>query len=135
MARQLVHSISTTAALVGCSRSTGVSIYQERSKEETVADQRQVKGGRGSLMNVGAKADLCGPIHQMCYCSLNYQKQFTLCILTESCQNTQRIAVCCVWGRREAVQYGYLLDVYLLLLDAFTGPLESKLRVGGTEAL
>ncbi|KAK3555299.1 hypothetical protein QTP86_014984 [Hemibagrus guttatus] len=41
MARRLDQSISTTAALVGCSRSAVVSIYQKWSKEGTVANRRQ----------------------------------------------------------------------------------------------
>ena len=36
MARLLGQSISKTAALVGCSQSAVVSIYQKRSKEGTV---------------------------------------------------------------------------------------------------
>ncbi|ROL51382.1 hypothetical protein DPX16_22478 [Anabarilius grahami] len=41
MARQPGQSISKTAALVGCSRSAVVSIYQKWSKVETVVNQRQ----------------------------------------------------------------------------------------------
>ncbi|ROL50368.1 hypothetical protein DPX16_19894 [Anabarilius grahami] len=41
MARRLGQSISKTAALVGCSRSTVVSIYQKWSKERTVVNRRQ----------------------------------------------------------------------------------------------
>ncbi|ROI16550.1 hypothetical protein DPX16_2744 [Anabarilius grahami] len=41
MARRLGQSISKTAALVGCSRSAVVSIYQKRSKEGTVVNRRQ----------------------------------------------------------------------------------------------
>ncbi|ROL44000.1 hypothetical protein DPX16_10284 [Anabarilius grahami] len=40
MARRLGQSISKTAALVGCSRSAVVSIYQKRSKEGTVVNRR-----------------------------------------------------------------------------------------------
>ncbi|KAK3524097.1 hypothetical protein QTP70_017997 [Hemibagrus guttatus] len=44
MARRLDQSISKTAALVGCSRSAGVSIYQKWSKEGTVVNRRQGHG-------------------------------------------------------------------------------------------
>ncbi|KAK3507722.1 hypothetical protein QTP70_034827, partial [Hemibagrus guttatus] len=44
MARPLNQSISKTAALVGCSRSAVVSIYQKWSKEGTVVNQRQGHG-------------------------------------------------------------------------------------------
>ncbi|ROL50049.1 Transposable element Tc1 transposase [Anabarilius grahami] len=40
MARRLGQSISKTAALVGCSRSAVVSIYQKLSKEGTVVNRR-----------------------------------------------------------------------------------------------
>ncbi|ROL41793.1 hypothetical protein DPX16_9384 [Anabarilius grahami] len=39
MARRLDQSISKTAALVGCSRSAVVSIYQKCSKEETAVNR------------------------------------------------------------------------------------------------
>ena len=39
MARRLGQSISKTAALVGCSRSAVVSIYQKWSKEGTVVNR------------------------------------------------------------------------------------------------
>ncbi|ROL41817.1 hypothetical protein DPX16_9408 [Anabarilius grahami] len=44
MARQLSQSISKTAALVGCSRSAVVSIYQKWFKEGTVVNRRQGHG-------------------------------------------------------------------------------------------
>ncbi|ROL41197.1 hypothetical protein DPX16_10349 [Anabarilius grahami] len=44
MARRLGQSISKTAALVGCSRSAVVSIYQKWSKEGTVENRRQGHG-------------------------------------------------------------------------------------------
>ncbi|ROL49674.1 hypothetical protein DPX16_16000 [Anabarilius grahami] len=44
MARRLGQSISKTAALVGCSRSAVVSIYQKCSKKGTVVNQRQSHG-------------------------------------------------------------------------------------------
>ena len=44
MARRLGQSISKTAALVGCSRSAVVSIYQKCSKEGTVVNRRQGHG-------------------------------------------------------------------------------------------
>jgi len=44
MARRLGQSISKTAALVGCSRSAVVSIYQKWSKEGTVVNRRQGHG-------------------------------------------------------------------------------------------
>ncbi|ROL44390.1 hypothetical protein DPX16_8812 [Anabarilius grahami] len=44
MARRLGQSISKTAALVGCSRSAVVSIYQKCSKEGTVVNRRQGDG-------------------------------------------------------------------------------------------
>ncbi|ROJ29333.1 hypothetical protein DPX16_13777 [Anabarilius grahami] len=44
MARRLGQSISKTAALVGCSWSAVVSIYQKWSKEGTVVNQRQGHG-------------------------------------------------------------------------------------------
>ncbi|KAK3572558.1 hypothetical protein QTP86_000435 [Hemibagrus guttatus] len=50
MARRLDQSISKTAALVWCSRSAVVSIYQKWSKEGTV-----FMGSQGSLMHVGSE--------------------------------------------------------------------------------
>ncbi|KAK3530727.1 hypothetical protein QTP86_034625, partial [Hemibagrus guttatus] len=44
MARPLDQNISKTAALVGCSRSAVVSIYQKWSKERTVVNRRQGHG-------------------------------------------------------------------------------------------
>ncbi|KAK3523932.1 hypothetical protein QTP70_016739, partial [Hemibagrus guttatus] len=44
MARRLDQSISKTAAIVGCSRSAVVSIYQKWSKEGTVVNRRQGRG-------------------------------------------------------------------------------------------
>ncbi|KAK3555512.1 hypothetical protein QTP86_021305 [Hemibagrus guttatus] len=44
MARPLDQSISKTAALVRCSRSAVVSIYQKWSKEGTVVNRRQCRG-------------------------------------------------------------------------------------------
>ncbi|KAK3533095.1 hypothetical protein QTP70_006773 [Hemibagrus guttatus] len=44
MARPLDQSISKTAALLGCSRSAVVSIYQKWSKEGTVVNRRQGHG-------------------------------------------------------------------------------------------
>ncbi|ROL52522.1 Sodium/potassium-transporting ATPase subunit beta-1-interacting protein 2 [Anabarilius grahami] len=44
MARRLGQSIFKTAALVGCSRSAVVSIYQKWSKKGTVGNQRQGHG-------------------------------------------------------------------------------------------
>ncbi len=41
MARQLGQSISKTAALVGCSQSAVVNIFQKWSKEGTVVNRRQ----------------------------------------------------------------------------------------------
>ncbi|KAK3551602.1 hypothetical protein QTP70_019762 [Hemibagrus guttatus] len=52
MARRLDQSISKTVALVGCSRSAVVSIYQKWSMEGTVVNRRQ---GQGSLMHVGSE--------------------------------------------------------------------------------
>ncbi|ROL52454.1 hypothetical protein DPX16_6138 [Anabarilius grahami] len=63
MARRLGQSISKNAALVGCSRSAVVSIYQKWSKEGTVVNRRQ-----GSMMSEGYP---CGPIQQTSYCSSN----------------------------------------------------------------
>ncbi|KAK3571314.1 hypothetical protein QTP86_005954 [Hemibagrus guttatus] len=50
MARRLDQSISKTAALVECSRSAVVSIYQKWSKEGTVVNRRQ-SHGRPKLMD------------------------------------------------------------------------------------
>uniref|UniRef100_A0AAQ5X0U1 Transposase Tc1-like domain-containing protein n=1 Tax=Amphiprion ocellaris TaxID=80972 RepID=A0AAQ5X0U1_AMPOC len=44
MARRLGQSISQTAALVGCSRSSVVSVYQKWSKEGRVVNRRQGHG-------------------------------------------------------------------------------------------
>ncbi|ROL55025.1 hypothetical protein DPX16_20286 [Anabarilius grahami] len=44
MARRLSQCISKTAALVGCSRSAAVSIYQKGSKKGTVVNRRQGHG-------------------------------------------------------------------------------------------
>ncbi|KAK3536235.1 hypothetical protein QTP86_000135 [Hemibagrus guttatus] len=51
MARPLDQSICKTAALVGCSRSAVVSIYQKWSKEGTVVNRRQ---GHGRLRLIDA---------------------------------------------------------------------------------
>ncbi|KAK3561111.1 hypothetical protein QTP86_028314 [Hemibagrus guttatus] len=65
MARRLDQSISKTAALVGCSRSAVVSIFQKWSKDGT---DDKVMRGQGSLMHVGSKGwpdVFCSPI-QIC---------------------------------------------------------------------
>ncbi|KAI5621914.1 hypothetical protein C0J50_18298 [Silurus asotus] len=46
--RRLGQSVYKTAALVGCSWSAVVSLYQKCSKDEAVVNLRQ--GGQGSLM-------------------------------------------------------------------------------------
>ncbi|ROI64818.1 Dedicator of cytokinesis protein 5 [Anabarilius grahami] len=61
MARRLGQSISKTAALVGCSRSAVVSIYQKWSKEGTVVNRRQGHGrprlNDASIYNYDAKGE------------------------------------------------------------------------------
>ncbi|ROL46064.1 hypothetical protein DPX16_1971 [Anabarilius grahami] len=52
MARRLGQSISKTAALVGCSRSAVVSIYQKWSNEGTVVNRRQGHGEERRLASV-----------------------------------------------------------------------------------
>ncbi|ROL45968.1 hypothetical protein DPX16_4782 [Anabarilius grahami] len=54
MARRLGQSISKTAALVGCSRSAVVSIYQKWFKEGTVVNRRQ---GHGLLRLIDARGE------------------------------------------------------------------------------
>ncbi len=54
MARRLGQSISKTAAVVGCSQSAVVSIYQKRSKEGTVVNLRQ---GRGRPRHTDARGE------------------------------------------------------------------------------
>ncbi|KAK3528007.1 hypothetical protein QTP86_013117 [Hemibagrus guttatus] len=49
VARRLDQSISKTAALVGCSRSAVVSIYQKWSKEGTVVNRQQGHGRSGLI--------------------------------------------------------------------------------------
>ncbi|ROL54058.1 hypothetical protein DPX16_10481 [Anabarilius grahami] len=56
-ARRLGQSISKTAALVGCSRSAVISIYQKWSKEGTVVNQRQGHG-RPRLIDAGGERRL-----------------------------------------------------------------------------
>lgn len=73
-------SVRTSPKLVG-SRAAEVSIYQKRSKEGTVVNQRQ--GQSLVLMHVGSEASLCGPIQQM------------LLVLIEKCQC---ITICYVLG-------------------------------------
>ncbi len=53
MAKRLGQIISKTVALVGCSRSAVVSIYQKWSKEGTEVNRRHGHG-QGSLMHVGS---------------------------------------------------------------------------------
>ncbi|ROL49972.1 hypothetical protein DPX16_6380 [Anabarilius grahami] len=69
MARQLGQSISETAALVGCSRSAVVNIYQKWSKEGTVVNQRQ---GHGRPRLIDARGER---IQQTSYCSSNCSKR------------------------------------------------------------
>ena len=96
MARQLDQSISTTAALVGCSRSAVVRTYQKWSKEGKPVNRRQGQT-QGSLMHVGSEGwpVLSDPIEELL--ELKLLKKLML-VPTERCQNTQCIAVCCVWG-------------------------------------
>ncbi|KAK3514127.1 hypothetical protein QTP70_005127 [Hemibagrus guttatus] len=54
MARPLDQNISKTAALVGCSWSAVVSIYQKWSKEGTVVNRRQ---GHGRPRLIDARGD------------------------------------------------------------------------------
>ncbi|KAK3539531.1 hypothetical protein QTP70_009933 [Hemibagrus guttatus] len=54
MARPLDQNISKTAALVGCSRSAVVSIYQKWSKEGTVVNRRQ---GHGRSRHIDARME------------------------------------------------------------------------------
>ncbi|KAK3527721.1 hypothetical protein QTP86_001058 [Hemibagrus guttatus] len=56
-ARPLDQSVSKTAALVGCSRSAVVSIYQKWSKEGTVVTRRQGHG-RPRLIDARGKRRL-----------------------------------------------------------------------------
>ncbi len=64
-------SISKTAALVGCSWSAVVSIYQKWSKEGTVVKRRQSWVAKAHWCTWGAKAGPCGPIQQTSYSSSN----------------------------------------------------------------
>ena len=67
MARRLGQSISKTAALVGCSRSAVVSIYQKCSKEGTVVNRRQ---GHGRSRLIDARdEEIISVIHFTCQCS------------------------------------------------------------------
>ncbi|ROL43208.1 hypothetical protein DPX16_17029 [Anabarilius grahami] len=59
MARRLGQSISKTAALVGCSRSAVVRIYQKWSKEGTVVNRRQGHG-RPRLIDARGERSPCG---------------------------------------------------------------------------
>lgn len=76
MARQLGQSMSKIAAVVGCSPSAAVSIYEKWAKEGTVVNQGQSQWHPGPLMHMGREGwpvwlDLIG------------------------CQNAQSITVCC----------------------------------------
>jgi len=72
MVRRLGQSTSKTAALVGCSRSAVVSIYQKivqgRSSGETATGSWVAKA---HWCTWGAKAGLCGLIQQTSHCSSN----------------------------------------------------------------
>ena len=99
MARRPGQSISRTAALVGCSQSAVVSIYQKWSKKGTVVNQHQ--GHRWPRL-IDARREWT-----LLNCSqlLRLLKKVMLALI-ERCQNTQCIAVCCVWGCRAADQSG-----------------------------
>ena len=104
MTRRPGQSIFRTAALVGCSWSAVVSIYQKSSKEETVVSWRQVHG-QGSLMHVGSEGwpEWSDPTDELLL--LKLLKKLML-VLIEKCQNTQCITICCVWDCIAANQSG-----------------------------
>ncbi|ROL43068.1 Rho guanine nucleotide exchange factor 2 [Anabarilius grahami] len=87
MARRLSQSISKTAALVGCSRSAVVSIYQKCSKEGTVVNRRQ---GHGRLRLIEGWPVWSDPTDELL--KLKLLKKIML-VLIERCQNTQCISL------------------------------------------
>jgi len=87
MARRLGQSISKTAALVGCSRSAVVSIYQKCSKEGTVVNRRQ---GHGRPRLIDA-------------CVVRSNRRATVAQIAQevnagSDRKVSEYTVCCVWG-------------------------------------
>ncbi|KAK3520344.1 hypothetical protein QTP70_023844, partial [Hemibagrus guttatus] len=87
MARPLDQSISKTAALVECSRSAVVSIYQKWSKEGTV-----VKGdGQPRLIDARRERRLARVVRSN-RLLLKLLKKLML-VLIERCQNTQCMTV------------------------------------------
>ncbi|ROI38969.1 hypothetical protein DPX16_1675 [Anabarilius grahami] len=92
LARRLGQSISKTAALVGCSRSAVVSIYQKWSKEGTVVNRRQ---GHGWPRLIDARGTVWSdPKDELL--QLKLLKKLML-VLIERCQNTQCITDCICW--------------------------------------
>ncbi|KAK3511935.1 hypothetical protein QTP70_027585 [Hemibagrus guttatus] len=84
MARPLYQSIPKTAALVGCSWSAVVSIYQKWFKEGTVVNQRQPR-----LNDARGKRRLARVVRCITDELLLLKLLKKLMVLIERCQNTQ----------------------------------------------
>ncbi|ROL41079.1 Short transient receptor potential channel 7 [Anabarilius grahami] len=91
MARRLGQSISKTAALVGCSRSAVVSIYQKCSKEGTVVNRRQGHGRRRRLARVVRSNRRAQIAQENDYRKLSMQcKDFVVGVL-DLCRDTEEV--------------------------------------------
>ena len=103
LARQLNQSINKTAALVGCSQSAVVNIYQKWSKEGTMVNWRQGHG-RPSLTDAcGDKRLWSNPTDELLLLKL---LKTSMPVRKERCQNTHCIAFSFVWGCIAADQAG-----------------------------
>lgn len=92
---RLCYCISKASAPMGCSQSALVSIKSDLMK---VGVNQQ-----------GAKTDLFVPVQQVTDWSSHWF--MLMLVLIETCQNTQRVAVCCTWGCT-AVRMSTLTPVY-----------------------
>ncbi|KAF7662316.1 hypothetical protein LDENG_00238890 [Lucifuga dentata] len=97
MARQLGQNISKTAVLVWCSRSAVVSTYQKWSKERKLVNRRQGHGQPRFIDGHGERR-LAHVVRSNRRATVAQISEKLMLALIERCQNTQCIAVCCVWG-------------------------------------
>lgn len=84
---------SKNAALMECSRTAVVRIYQKWSKERKMATGSWV--AKSNWWMWGAKADLCSLTNRRATVAQIVKK--LLLFLIQRCQNTQCISVWCVW--------------------------------------
>lgn len=97
---RLCYCISKPSAPMGCSQAALVSIYQKWSNEGRVSVSKPV-GCKDWPVCASPTGDLL---------KLTLVKTLML-VLIETCQNTQRVAVCCTWSCT-AVRMSTLTPVY-----------------------